>query len=66
MTEWRYLPGSPVKHALDHANDCEAVCGVYTVPADNWRGTGNQREYETVEGLRPCMRCVRKLSGKPS
>ncbi len=61
MTEWRYLPRGSVKHALARADDAEAACGIYTLPASDWRGTGNQREYETAESLRPCMRCLRKI-----
>lgn len=61
MTEWRYLPGRAVKHALADTTDAGAACGVYTLPASNWRGTGSQAEYETVAALRPCAHCVRKV-----
>jgi hypothetical protein len=59
--EWRYLPGGSVKHALLDVTNAGSACGIYTLPASDWRGTGSQREYETVESLRPCMRCMRKL-----
>lgn len=60
--EWRYLPGGAATHALD-SGDAGAACGVYTLPASNWRGTGSQREYETAAELPRCRNCLRKLGG---
>jgi len=64
VTEWRYLAGGTVVHALDLAGDTAAACGVYTLPASDWRGTGSQREYETAELLRPCKRCSAKVGAR--
>jgi hypothetical protein len=59
---WRYLPGGTVKHALLYAESASAVCG--QLPSwfrpEGWFGTGSQDEYETVERLPACKRCVAK------
>lgn len=64
--DWRYLPHRPVKHALVDPGERIAVCGVgpYSRSADEWHGTGTQTEYETVERLPACKRCV-ELIGTP-
>ncbi|MEV1315307.1 hypothetical protein AB0J14_04400 [Micromonospora arborensis] len=62
--EWRYTPGGQVRHALTRSSDAGAVCGIYLLPASDWLGTGSQGEYERVEALRPCLRCVRKLGDR--
>lgn len=60
--EWRYQPGGTVKHLLGRVSDAGAICGVDTLPASNWRGTGSQDEYERLETLRPCRRCLREIT----
>jgi len=62
--EWRYLPGRKVKHALRHVTDSGAACGVSALPASEWRGTGSQREYETLATLPPCSRCAVLIGGR--
>lgn len=57
--EWRYLPASKVKHLLANVSDAAAVCGIYTLPASRWRGTGSQDEYDRLELLPECRRCLR-------
>lgn len=61
--EWRYVPGGreTVKHALTYPVAAAAVCGVTLIPSSDWLGTGSQREYERVEELRPCRRCLALL-----
>lgn len=59
MTEWRYLWGGTVKHALV-SDPMDSLCGLRTA-SYNWYGTGSQAEYETVEALRPCRRCLARL-----
>jgi hypothetical protein len=62
--EWRYLPSGRVKHALFSSSDTGAVCGIYTIPASNWLGTGTQHEYERLETLEPCKRCISYARGR--
>ncbi len=61
--EWRYLPNGRVVHALTGTSDAGAVCGVYALPASEWRGTGNQNEYEQAAALPKCRRCVARIGG---
>lgn len=57
--EWRYLPRGAVKHALRYGERFTAICGLSPVwYANYWLGTGAQVEYETVEQLRACKRCM--------
>lgn len=58
---WRYLPKGQVKHALSTvtSNVITAECGVYTFGW--WYGTGSQTEYDRVDALPPCKRCVAKV-----
>lgn len=60
--EWRYLPGGTVKHLLGRVSDSGAICGVYAWPSWSWRGTGSQDEYERLDRLRSCRRCLRMIS----
>lgn len=74
---WRYLLGGRVLHALEWAGARYAICGrgnPLTVQRyvsrldvrrslDNWRGTGNQDEYERAAVLPRCKDCVRMLRG---
>lgn len=58
--EWRFLPTGKARHLLAVVSDAVALCGVGTLPASNWQGTGSQGEYERVGALPPCRRCLRK------
>lgn len=59
--EWRYTERGQVKHALRASSDRVAVCGVSPRWfAPDWYGTGKQSEYERLEVLLPCKRCVEK------
>lgn len=63
---WRYLGRKPrVRHALARSDDAVALCGTWSIPALNWRGTGSQDEYETVAALPKCRRCQRRLGDHP-
>lgn len=62
--EWRYLPYGRVRHALIHSNEARAYCGAVAYPASDWRGTGNQDEYERVAGLPMCADCATMLGLK--
>lgn len=66
MTEWRYLPSGSVVHALTRSSDAGAVCGVYALPASDWRGTGSQVEYEIAKRLPCCKKCLRKVAAHPT
>jgi hypothetical protein len=59
---WRYLPGRRVKHALreETAHTGVAECGAAPRFGLMWFGTGSQDEYERVEALPACKRCVAK------
>lgn len=62
MTEWRYLPGGKVKHALSYPAAAVAICGTgpaWYAAVYGWYGTGTQTEYETAAALPRCRRCVR-------
>lgn len=61
--EWRYLYGGTVKHALQKSGFTFAFCGVSPAYYDSlyWLGTGNQKEYDTVENLPICKRCQRVI-----
>lgn len=59
MSEWRYMPGGSVTHALGRPTQPEAACGRYRVPAEDWMGSGSQVEYETAESLPKCKQCRR-------
>lgn len=62
MIVWRYLRGGKVKHAVGQGVSgwVERVsdCGVGLDLFDDWRGTGNQEEYEEVARRPACKRCV--------
>lgn len=60
--EWRYLPSGRVKHALRRPSNVGAECGLYTLPASAWLGTGSQAEYERVAVLPECQSCVKAMS----
>jgi hypothetical protein len=59
--EWRYLVKGRVIHAI---NDDEvkswmrAWCGARPPLGDDWRGTGNQAEYERAALLPCCKLCL--------
>lgn len=59
LYEWRYLPHGLAVHALAFPAAAGAVCGVYTLPPSNWRGTGSQAEYDRAAKLPCCRRCLR-------
>jgi hypothetical protein len=61
VTEWRYMPGGAVVHALAQPSHAGAWCGRYVLPASAWMGTGCQAEYETAERLPKCKQCVAKV-----
>lgn len=56
--EWRYLSGGVVKHALRSAEQAVALCGAAPWLSRYWYGTGSQQECETLQALRPGMRCA--------
>jgi hypothetical protein len=64
---WRYLAGRPIKHAVRadthdiRGHQTYAMCGVSPTRFEAWMGTGNQDEYERVERLSECQRCVGHL-----
>jgi hypothetical protein len=59
--QWRYLAGANVKHVVADTSEPRSACGITVTPAEEWRGTGTQAEYETVAALRRCHRCLDKL-----
>ena len=63
--EWRYTFGGKVAHALQRTYHTAAVCGVGVWVSDQWLGTGSQREYERVEALPSCRRCLSKVIPAP-
>jgi hypothetical protein len=60
MADWRYTPHGRLVHALSLGN-AGAACGVTVLPAEEWRGTGSQDEYERAAQLPPCPRCVARV-----
>lgn len=71
---WRYLPRGKAKHAMrigtSYAGHYRtALCGtapVWFAPdTEQWWGTGKQAEYDEVERLPECRRCVRLLEPQP-
>lgn len=68
-TEWRYLWTGRVTHALPtsplYHRIVVAACGASPSLYDaDWYGTGNQGEYEKVERLPRCKKCL-ALIGEP-
>lgn len=59
MAEYRYLPGSKVKHELVWERSNSSRCGIVCIPASVWMGTGSQMEYETAQRLPLCKNCER-------
>lgn len=62
--EWRYLAGGRVIHALPRRGGdlaWVARCGVSPRWGGDWWGTGAQAEYETVQRLPMCRRCLARL-----
>lgn len=59
----RYLWHGKVRHLLIDASMLTAECGVSPLWYDSaqWRGTGNQEEYETLRSLRNCQQCYKRL-----
>ena len=68
---WRYLPRRKVKHAVPlntmwhTGHDPISLCGIIIVIPDNWRGTGSQEEYDTIDKLSECQRCAALLGPTP-
>ena len=60
---WRYTPLGHLAHALSNPRETTALCGVGVQRADDWRGTGDQGEYERVAALPTCPRCAAKAGG---
>lgn len=64
--EWRYSPFNPAcRHAFDRDGTSihggtAAICGQLAPWFSDWRGTGNQQEYEKLASLRPCKNCVKR------
>lgn len=63
--EWRYLPYGRVRHAIIGHDKTRAYCGAQIRPADEWRGTGNQDEYERNAALPMCAQCAAMLGPRP-
>ena len=64
MIEWFYVRSGKVIHARSrsmHGLDYTARCGTTPALFEDWLGTGNQKEYETVASLPKCKRCVKLL-----
>jgi hypothetical protein len=40
-----------------------AACGLWAWSRSNWRGTGNQTEYDRAASLPLCKTCERKVAG---
>jgi len=69
--EWRFVSWqASVKHAIDrHGSNAEitsnnlAICGNSPVwfTGVGWLGSGNQKEYEALDELRECKKCLRLL-----
>lgn len=58
--EWRYTSDrAKVKHGLWTTSHNQAVCGLRVTVSHFWKGTGSQEEYERVEALPKCSRCVK-------
>lgn len=58
--EWRYTSDrAKVKHGLWTAGHHTALCGTGVTLSHFWKGTGSQEEYEHVEALPKCKRCVK-------
>ena len=57
--EWRYLPTGEVSHLVESGNS-GAACGMWTLPASDWRGSGAQSEYEEVERRPKCKNCLKR------
>lgn len=57
---WRYVPGrrASVSHALTSVTAPVSMCGVWVWHWSAWLGTGSQDEYDRVEGLPRCKRCL--------
>ena len=70
MHEWFYLAAGQVTHARErHGGGLSAiaVCGQGTrwwVGNDDWRGTGNQDEYDNARDLPKCKRCTKLLGAR--
>lgn len=61
--EWRYLERGTTTHAVGPAGNPPrtfALCGVGPAwsAAYGWFGTGTQTEYDRVEALPKCKRCL--------
>lgn len=63
VTEWRYTgPRGRVKHAVGHGDvSRRAECGLEVYNSSYWFGTGSQDEYDKLESLPECKRCLREL-----
>lgn len=61
---WKYLKRGTVVHYLSdgiYGPRPVAECGASTLHSSDWRGTGTQEEYERVEALPECKKCLHKL-----
>lgn len=71
LVTWRYLANRKVKHAVPvntmwyTGHDPISLCGIIIVVPDQWRGTGSQEEYDTVDSLPECKRCTALLGPTP-
>lgn len=62
---WRFTYMGTRTHFLFNSNENVSRCGVGVIVNTEWRGTGNQEEYDLVDSMPKCKNCLKLLARKP-
>lgn len=61
--EWRYTEHGKLAHLLRESwgIPLDAECGLEVWNVHDWRGTGSQDEYDRIEQMPRCQRCLKAV-----